>query len=55
MFIVNASVISSDMICDVKASCAAKIASVVEAEHSGMQMYRYHSHFYGGDGIVIKG
>ena len=38
-----------------KASCAAKIASAVEAGLLGMQMYRHDSQFYGGDGIVVKG
>lgn len=44
------------MICDgAKASCAAKIASSVEAGLLGMQMYMHDSQFYGGDGIVVKG
>lgn len=54
--IVNALAINSGMICDgAKASCAAKIASAVEAGLLGMQMYLHDSQFYGGDGIVIKG
>ncbi len=54
--IVNALAINSGMICDgAKASCAAKIASAVEAGLLGMQMYRHDSQFYGGDGIVVKG
>lgn len=54
--VVNALAINSGMICDgAKASCAAKIASAVEAGLLGMQMYRYDSQFYGGDGIVVKG
>ena len=54
--IVNALAINSGMLCDgAKASCAAKIASAVEAGLLGMQMYRYDSQFYGGDGIVVKG
>lgn len=54
--IVNAIAINSGMICDgAKASCAAKIASAVEAGLLGMEMYRQGSQFYGGDGIVSKG
>ena len=44
------------MVCDgAKASCAAKIASAVEAGVLGMKMYQFGSQFYGGDGIVAKG
>ena len=54
--IVNAVAIDSGMICDgAKASCAAKIASAVEAGLLGMQMQMRGSQFYGGDGIVVKG
>lgn len=54
--IVNAAAIDSGMICDgAKASCAAKIASAVEAGLLGMQMQMNQSQFYGGDGIVTKG
>ncbi len=54
--IVNALAINSGVICDgAKASCAAKIASAVEAGILGMQMFRQGSQFYGGDGIVSKG
>lgn len=54
--IVNTLAINSGMICDgAKASCAAKIASSVEAGLLGMQMYMHDSQFYGGDGIVVKG
>jgi L-cysteine desulfidase len=54
--IVNAVAINSGMICDgAKASCAAKIASAVEAGLLGMQMYMHGNEFYGGDGIVTKG
>ncbi len=54
--VVNALAINSGMICDgAKASCAAKIASAVEAGLLGWQMYAYDSQFYGGDGIVITG
>ena len=54
--IVNALAINSGMICDgAKASCAAKIASAVEAGLLGWQMNQNDSEFYGGDGIVVKG
>ena len=54
--IVNAVAINSGMICDgAKPSCAAKIASAVEAGLMGMQMQMHGSQFYGGDGIIVKG
>ncbi len=54
--IVNAVAINSGMICDgAKASCAAKIASAVEAGLLGWQMQREHTQFYSGEGIVTKG
>lgn len=54
--IVNSLAINSGVICDgAKSSCAAKIASAVEAGLLGMQMYFEGSQFYGGDGIVTKG
>lgn len=54
--VVNAIAINSGVICDgAKASCAAKIASAVEAGILGMQMFRHGSQFFGGDGIVSKG
>ena len=54
--IVNAIAINSGVICDgAKASCAAKIASAVEAGLLGMQMYLHGSQFKDGDGIVTKG
>ena len=54
--IVNAVAINSGMICDgAKASCAAKIASAVEAGLLGMQMQMQGTQFCGGDGIVVKG
>ena len=54
--IVNAVAINSGMICDgAKASCAAKIASAVEAGLLGWQMQMQDEQFYGGDGIVVKG
>ena len=54
--VVNALAINSGVVCDgAKASCAAKIASAVEAGILGMQMFREGSQFFGGDGIVSKG
>ncbi len=54
--IVNALAINSGMICDgAKPSCAAKIASAVEAGLLGMQMQSHDSQFYDGEGIVVKG
>ena len=54
--IVNAVAILSGTICDgAKPSCAAKIASAVEAGILGYQMYQKHQQFYSGDGIVTKG
>ncbi len=54
--IVNAIAIDSGMICDgAKPSCAAKIASAVEAGLLGWQMQSQGSEFFGGDGIVTKG
>ena len=54
--VINALAINSGMICDgAKASCAAKIASAVEAGMLGMRMYMHDSQFYGGDGIVVEG
>ena len=54
--IVNAVAINSGMVCDgAKASCAAKIASAVEAGLLGMHMQMQGEQFYGGDGIVVKG
>ena len=54
--IVNALAINSGVVCDgAKASCAAKIASAVEAGLLGVQMQKKNMQFYGGDGIVQKG
>ena len=54
--VVNAIAIDSGMVCDgAKASCAAKIASAVEAGLLGMQMQHQGKQFFGGDGIVVKG
>ena len=54
--VVNALAIVSGIVCDgAKASCAAKIASAVEAGILGYNMYIRGQQFYGGDGIVTKG
>ncbi|MDO5424474.1 MAG: L-serine ammonia-lyase, iron-sulfur-dependent, subunit alpha [Eubacteriales bacterium] len=54
--VVNALAITSGMICDgAKASCAAKIASAVDAGILGYQMFVNGQQFYAGDGIVTKG
>ncbi len=54
--VVNSLAIVSGMICDgAKASCAAKIASAVEAGLIGFEMTRNNSEFVSGDGIVTKG
>ncbi len=54
--LVNALAIDSGIVCDgAKSSCAAKIASAVEAGLVGMEMYRHGSQFHGGDGILERG
>lgn len=54
--VVNALAIVSGVICDgAKASCAAKIASSVEAGILGYHMYKNGQQFRSGDGIVTKG
>ena len=54
--LVNGLAIVSGMICDgAKASCAAKIASAVDAGLLGWSMYKNGQQFYGGDGVVTKG
>lgn len=54
--VVNALAIVSGIVCDgAKASCAAKIASAVDAGILGYQMYIRGQQFFGGDGIVTKG
>ena len=54
--LVNALAITSVLICDgAKSSCAAKIASAVDAGLLGYEMYRRGSQFYGGDGILRNG
>lgn len=51
--IVNALAILSGTICDgTKASCAAKIASSIDAGIMGYYMYKNKQQFYAGDGIV---
>ena len=46
----------SGIICDgAKPSCAAKIASSVQAGIMGYHMYQNGQQFRGGDGIVTKG
>ncbi len=54
--VVNALAIISGIVCDgAKPSCAAKIATAVEAGILGYHMYQNGQQFYGGDGIVVKG
>lgn len=54
--VVNALAIVSGIVCDgAKASCAAKIASAVDAGILGYNMYIRGQQFHGGDGIVSKG
>ncbi len=54
--LVNALAITSGLICDgAKSSCAAKIASAVDAGLLGYEMYKRGSQFYGGDGILLHG
>lgn len=54
--VVNALAVVSGVICDgAKASCAAKIATAVEAGLLGYNMYIRGNQFRAGDGIVAKG
>ncbi|PRR83782.1 serine dehydratase subunit alpha family protein [Clostridium vincentii] len=54
--IVNALAIVSGIVCDgAKASCAAKIATAVDAGILGYNMYKEGQQFKAGDGIVTKG
>lgn len=54
--VVNALAIDSGLICDgAKSSCAAKIATAVDAGLTGMEMCRQGSQFHGGDGILESG
>lgn len=54
--IVNALAIVSGIICDgAKASCAAKIASSVDAGILGFKLIQEGNQFYSGEGIITKG
>ena len=54
--VVNALAVVSGIVCDgAKASCAAKIASSVDAGILGYNMYTRGQQFYSGDGIVTNG
>lgn len=54
--IVNSLAIVSGIICDgAKASCAAKIASSVDAGILGFKLYQEGNQFYSGEGIVTSG
>ncbi len=54
--IVNALAITSGIICDgAKASCAAKIATAVDAGIFGYDMYLKGQQFYGGEGVISTG
>lgn len=54
--VVNALAITSGIVCDgAKASCAAKIASAIDAGILGYNMYIRGQQFYAGDGIVTNG
>lgn len=54
--VVNSLAIVSGIVCDgAKPSCAAKIASSVDAGILGYEMYCYSQEFKAGDGIVMKG
>lgn len=54
--VINALAIDSGIVCDgAKASCAAKIASAVDAGLMGLAMYNRGNCFFGGDGIVKQG
>ena len=54
--VVNSLAVDSGIVCDgAKASCAAKIASAVDAGALGLSMYTNNNQFYGGEGLVRKG
>lgn len=54
--IVNTLAITSGIICDgAKASCAAKIATAVDAGILGYDMFLEGQQFYGGDGVISVG
>ncbi len=53
--VVNTLAIVSGIVCDgAKASCAAKIASSLDAAIMGLSMYKDGQAFHGGDGIVMN-
>lgn len=54
--IVNALAITSGIVCDgAKPSCAAKIATAVDAGILGHDMYLHGQQFQGGDGVISEG
>jgi len=54
--VVNGLAIVSGIVCDgAKPSCAAKIATAVDAGILGFSMYQNGQQFWGGDGIITKG
>ncbi len=54
--LVNALAIVSGIVCDgAKPSCAAKVATAVDAGMFGYEMYKRGKQFIGGEGIVTKG
>lgn len=54
--VVNCLAITSGIICDgAKPSCAAKIASSIDAAFLALEMAKDHQEFKGGEGIVKKG
>lgn len=54
--VVNALAVVSGIVCDgAKASCAAKIASSVDAAILGYNMYKMGQQFRSGDGLVMNG
>lgn len=54
--IVNGIAIASGIVCDgAKASCAAKIATAVDAGFLGACMYKENQQFRSGDGLILKG
>ena len=54
--VINALAVDSGIVCDgAKASCAAKIASAVDAGLIGLSMFNKGNRFFGGDGLVKNG
>lgn len=54
--LVNSIVITSGIVCDgAKPSCAAKIATSVDAGIFGYEMFAHGNQFYDGEGLVVKG